>query len=429
MTSVDLERSAHVDPEDLGELEAILAQRSIRPLYQPIVDLHTQATVGWEALARGPQGSRLEFPDRLFGVAAELGRLDELDFVCRVAAVRGALAAGLGRQQELFVNVEPSVTTTEVPDFLIEARQDAQRYLRTTVEITERALTANPAELIALVGLYRRYGWGIALDDVGVDPRSVSLMPFIRPDVIKLDMAYVQEPITRERARTLHAVSAEAERSGTRVLAEGIETEAHLTTARSLGAHLGQGWHFGRPGAITPGPSAGEGTGRVGSYPAPSDLATTPFAILQGARPVRTATKSQTLEMSLALEEEALMQGEAVVLLGTFQEASFFTRATRARYEAVAKKAAFVGALAVDLGSVPAPGVRGAQIAWDDPLRGEWTVVVLGPHFAAAFAARDLEDPDTTGMGRRFEYALTYDRALVTAIATNLMQRIAPALD
>ncbi|MBA2516790.1 MAG: hypothetical protein H0V22_05670, partial [Solirubrobacterales bacterium] len=132
------------------------------------------------------------------------------------------------------------------------------------------------------------------------------------------------------------------------------------------------------------------------------------------------------LEMSLALEEEALTQGDAAVLLSTFQEAAYFTRATQQRYAAIAKRAAFVGALAVGLGDEPAPGVRGASVDATDPLRGEWDVVVLGPHFAGAFVAQDLEHPAEDDVDRRFAYAVTYDRDLVTALATRLMRRVAP---
>ena len=53
-------------------------------------------------------------------------------------------------------------------------------------------------------------------------------------------------------------------------------------------------------------------------------------------------------------------------------------------------------------------------------MRGEWDVVVIGPHFAAALLARDLGDtgPD---MQRTFDDALTYDRDTViraAAVAT-----------
>jgi len=401
-------------------LDEIIETQAVRAVYQPIVELDTGRVVGWEALARGPVGSVLEFPDRMFGAAARLGRTAELDHCCRAAAVAGAITAGLGRGQELFVNVEPDVAGAPVPAFLQQAR-DAAQALRITVEITERALTVAPAELIALVEMYRSWGWGIAIDDVGADPRSVALMPLLRPDVIKLDMTFVQEPMTRERARVVHAVAAEAERSGTVVLAEGIEHAEHVAVAKALGATLGQGWHFGRPGALSPGPGA-EGITRTAK---PVGLGQdTPFEHLLELRRTRIGTKAQLLQMSLALEEQALLQGESGVLLSTFQEARYFPRSTRERYTRLAAEVALVGALAQDLDPEPAPGVRGSALDSDDSLRGEWDVVVLGPHFAGAFVARDLGDAGADG-GRRFEYIVTYDRNLVVAAATRLTARIA----
>ena len=90
------------------------------------------------------------------------------------------------------------------------------------VELTERALTDRPAEVLAAVAALREHGCGIALDDVGVDKRSLALMPFVAPDVIKLDMSLIQQRGTSpSAARVLNAVAAEAERSGARLLAGG----------------------------------------------------------------------------------------------------------------------------------------------------------------------------------------------------------------
>src|SRR5512139_3779870 len=52
-----------------GQIGAVLARRLVQPVFQPIVELSTRAVVGLEALARGPAGSALEFPDRLFAAA------------------------------------------------------------------------------------------------------------------------------------------------------------------------------------------------------------------------------------------------------------------------------------------------------------------------------------------------------------------------
>jgi DICT domain-containing protein len=110
-----------------------------------------------------------------------------------------------------------------------------------------------------------------------------------------------------------------------------------------------------------------------------------------------------------------------------FQEARHFTPLTAERYARLADETAFVCALGEGLPREPVPGVRGAQLAPDDLVIGEWDVVVLAPHFAAALLARDLGDtgPDRD---RRFEYALTYRRDAVVRAACALLARVVPAV-
>ncbi len=108
-------------------------------------------------------------------------------------------------------------------------------------EVTERSLSDQPAELLAAVERLRQMGVAIALDDVGADPRSLALMPFLAPEVIKLDLRLVHENPSSQIAEIVHAVSAESERSGALVLAEGIETEEHRRTALALGSSLRPG--------------------------------------------------------------------------------------------------------------------------------------------------------------------------------------------
>ena len=424
----------NVDPDsELAHAEAaalaeIVEGRQVRSLYQRIVDLDGGETVGWEALARGPKGSILEFPDRLFGAARREGRVADIDFVCQAAAIEGAIEAGLDRGADLFINVEPQSNLDEPPDFVLRASEAAEDHLRITVEITERELTSRPAELIALVERLReRPNWGVALDDVGIEPGSVGLIPLIEPDVIKLDMSLIHRPLNRDRARTVHAVLAEAERTGAKVLAEGIETEEHLHTARALGARLGQGWYFGRPGPLTSADSVLGDTRRhlrrsPGETPGPDS---TPYEYLAERMAPRRGSKRMLLEMSRALEGEAMTQGIETVLISTFQDVSFFTPPTAQLYERLAAELVFVGALAENLGHEPAPRVRGASIAAGAKIRSEWDVVVLAPHFSAAFASRECE-PRAGDTDRMFDHIFTYDRDLVSTVANQLVSLIAP---
>ena len=117
-----------------AELRSILDAGLIRSVYQPIVDLDTYEVVGYEALARGPVGSALERPDLLFACARESGQLDELEWACRAAALKGALDARL--RNTLFVNVEPSMLDMSVPEELAELFARATRELDVVIELT-----------------------------------------------------------------------------------------------------------------------------------------------------------------------------------------------------------------------------------------------------------------------------------------------------
>jgi DICT domain-containing protein len=126
------------------------------------------------------------------------------------------------------------------------------------------------------------------------------------------------------------------------------------------------------------------------------------------------------------MERRAQFDPDPVVILGTFQSARHFTARTARRYARLAERSAFVGAFGVGLSDAPAPGVRGASLHANEQLAGEWNVVVVGPHHAAALIARDLGDggPD---LERRYAHTLIEDRELVLRAARALMLRIVGA--
>lgn len=412
------------DPGHRQALRAALSEGGgLRSDFQPIVDLATGTVVAYEALARGPEGP-LARPDALFAAARGVGMLAELDQACRAAAFRGAVAASLFDPLLLFVNVEPEVVNATPLDALMAVAEQAPGKLRVVLEITERALTARPAELLQAVRRVRQLGWRVALDDVGADPASLTFLSLLQPDVVKLDLAVVQQRPSPAVAEVMHAVNAYTERTGALVVAEGIENEQHLAAALAFGATLGQGWHFGIP---TPTPTPAAGPLSVTLPPEPLDVAgppASPIAALPPTTALRRSTKALLVEMSLHLERQAASLGGLCLVASTFQHSGNFTRSTARRYAELARLTGFVCAFGADLPSEPAPGVRSGVLDPADPVYGEWDVVVLSPHFSAALLARDLR---TTGSGeaeREFEYALTYERGTVVRAAQTLLLRV-----
>lgn len=413
---------------EASEFERILHERDLRPVYQPILDLGTTVPVAYESLIRGPVGSALEYPDRLFGVAGAVGRLHDLDLVCQTLAISHAHDRLARTGQTLFVNVEPSVINGASPrrDFadqpgLAEVLRTAVHRNPITLEIAERDIFHQPAQLLAAVDWARRHGFSIAVDDVGVNPRSLALLPLLDPDVIKLDKSILHNTPDTETGLVLNAVHAQSERTGALIVAEGIETEEHRQLAISMGATLGQGFGLGRPGPL-PADAIERHQPMASSCGLGHHDPAAPFDLVANS-PTLVGSKELLLALSHNLERQALNTGDAPVLISAFQEGFRFGGPTRRRYERIAEHAAFVGAVGTDLAASPATGVHGGTLERTDPVAQEWTVLVLSPHLSCGLIARDLGDSGPE-LQRRFAYTVTHDRHMVTAAARCLVSRI-----
>jgi EAL domain-containing protein (putative c-di-GMP-specific phosphodiesterase class I) len=403
-------------------LADVLAEGAVDVGFQPVVDLASRRTVGWEALARGPAGTELERPDHLFAAARAAGRLDELDWLCQRTALQNALAAGVKGPSVVFLNVEPD-TSGFMPLDLRALYAEATHEMTVAVEITERALTHRPAALLGHVADMRSLGVAVALDDVGTDRDSMAMMSLLAPDVIKLDLALVAGSPDAEVAGVINAVTAQAERSGATIVVERVETDEDALAAGSLGAELAQGWLFGSRGVLDelPQPPARAIVRPLASRSDPRDM--TPFARLSAERDVRRASFPLLEAMGRHLEGQARALGHEAVLLAAFQDASRFAAAAE-RYADLAGGVAFVAALGRDMATEPAVGVRGGAIPFGDTLANEWCVTVVSPHFAAALSAHELDEHDAAG-NPLYDFVLTYERELAVATAASLMARVA----
>lgn len=408
-------RGVAVAPPPPHTLDDVLRERRVRSLFQPIVDLETRLVVGYEALARGPVGSRLESPADLFAAATDRHRLVALDALCQESAVSAALAHGFASPLTLFVNVEPdTIGVRPLPPI--------GPGLRTLVELTERTLTTRLADLLPALQRARAQGWGVALDDVGADTRSLALMPLLRPDVIKLDLRLVQQHATREIASIVGAVGAQAEHTNATVLAEGIETEEQAQYARALGATLGQGYLFGRPASEV-------ATDHLTSRSLPIHSTTvphawrTPFELASPRQRVQRASTALMSTLSRQLELQAASHSRTSMMISTFPDAETLTSHMTANYAELGATLAFAAALAVDMPPEPSPNLRGYRVAKDDPLQGAWNVIVLGPHYASMLAGCRREETAASS-DDTYEFVLTYDRELIIECAQALTLRI-----
>jgi len=401
------------DPPSLPDAGATLARLGLldlRPVYQPVVDLRDGHVVGYEALARGRADLELESPAQLFAVARAEDVVAEFDAACRDAAVRGFDVDGQASEFALFLNADA--------EGLGDAAAAAPPSRHTLIiEITERALIARPDALLRALTHFRAQGWGVALDDVGADSRSLALMSLLYPDVIKLDLRLLGERSPADVARIVSSVGAESERRQALVLAEGIDSEQQLATAQAFGATLGQGYLLGEPAAL-PGdlPEPGRKLRLTSSGGDPSSGS--PYSrVINWRRPAR-GSRALAEQTAALITEQALNLGPTAVVLAAYPHERHVGEAELATLRGLAGSVAFVGALCAP-DSLEEAGVRSGPLAPDDPLRGTWTVAAVGPNYAACFVASEREDGD-------YDFATSYDRDLVVESAMLIMARLAP---
>ena len=237
--------------EGTPRLGAVIEERSISVVFQPILALGDGGIVGHEALVRGPAGSWLESPTALFAAAREAGCYEPLAVICIQETLRAFSAQG--SRGLLFLNMSPRLV--QRPGF-DPAR--ARRFLEDlelrpasmVIELTEDFPAIDLGHLRESLLLYRSMGFRVALDDLGEGFSSLRLWSELRPEFVKADKHFVRgiarDAVKRQFLRSIQHI---ATRCGSQVIAEGVEVAEDFRVARRMGIALAQGWFIGRPGA------------------------------------------------------------------------------------------------------------------------------------------------------------------------------------
>lgn len=232
-----------------GEFRLLLQNGALQVVYQPVINLRDGSIMGWEALARGPESSYFQNPLRIFAFAEKAGLLFTVERLCRRLAVSrlGELEPG----QKLFLNIHPRTVCDPsfVPGETVKMLRQAGLTPRHVVfEVTERHFVDDYAAFNKTLSHYRGQGFLVAVDDMGAGFSSLQAVAEIKPEFIKVDMSIVRDVHLHPTRRALvEALVGLAEKTGSLLIAEGIESEGELEALVKLGVHCGQGYFFGRP--------------------------------------------------------------------------------------------------------------------------------------------------------------------------------------
>lgn len=130
----------------------------------------------------------------------------------------------------------------------LEALLESVGPSRIVLEITEHDAIDDYEQFAAVLAPLRQKGLALAVDDAGAGYASFRHILKLKPDIIKLDVSLTQNIDTDPGRRALAVALIQfAAETGSKIVAEGVETEGNLDMLRRLRVNKVQGYLLGRP--------------------------------------------------------------------------------------------------------------------------------------------------------------------------------------
>lgn len=239
----------NITPSVSKQLQEIISEREIYPVYQPIVSLKDGKILGYEALSRISLKTCSFNIEEMFDYAQEMQCLWELEYICRKKALK-EIKGVIGRKK-LFLNIDPNI----LYDKRFQAGMTLSYLKRYNIapeniifEICERT-NINAIETFQdAVNHYKKQNYQIAIDDFGKGYANYNRIFFLHPRYVKLDISLIKnvdnDPV---KSSLVEGLVKFCHTENICLIAEGIETEEELMQLVRLGVDYGQGYFLGKP--------------------------------------------------------------------------------------------------------------------------------------------------------------------------------------
>ena len=247
-------RTAQVTLRLIDELHRAIERDELEVLYQPIVDLRSGRTSGFEALVRWNHPNRGQLaPHHFLGVAEEAGLIVPIgEWVLRTAASTAAswpqsldgppLSVSVNVAARQLVNPSfPGVVASALTDTGLPAD-------RLWLETTETAIMTDPRAAAEALRELRGFGLHLALDDFGTGYSSLTYLKRFPFEAMKVDRSFVAGlAVNADDTAIVSAVVGLARSLGLLSVAEGVESPLQLSALRDLDCDQSQGFLLGAP--------------------------------------------------------------------------------------------------------------------------------------------------------------------------------------
>ena len=255
MVASELMKQLHFDMmHDMDTIiESALSNKRFEVYYQPIYSVKEKKFHSAEALIR-LKDEKYGFisPEVFIPVAEKSGAIHKIgDFVleqvCAFIASDEYKKLGMS-----YIEVNLSVVQCMQPKLANHIMEILTRYgvrpEQLNLEITESLFLDKPEELNRVLDRLQKLGFKLEVDDFGSGFSSLNLIRNISVDTIKIDKEFLDSEIASEKGKIVvnHTIGM-AKDLHLQVIAEGVETKAHVDFLKNSNCDIAQGFYFAKP--------------------------------------------------------------------------------------------------------------------------------------------------------------------------------------
>ncbi len=119
---------------------------------------------------------------------------------------------------------------------------------RIILELTERVFLGNIEEIIDKMNVLKKNGFHFSIDDFGTGYSSLTYLKRLPFDQLKIDQILIRDMVNHPSdSEIVKAIIVMARGLEIELIAEGVETEEHLSFLSEFGCHNYQGFYFSKP--------------------------------------------------------------------------------------------------------------------------------------------------------------------------------------
>lgn len=234
------------------ELQKIMNHQMLDTFFQPIVELKSGETIGYEALNRPVSTNIFSDTESFYDFVGKSNQVFLFECFCRNISLKRFIERYREKKSSLiFINIHPNVLldanyhSGETLQLLSELGIEPKQVV---FELTERSAVTDFKLFEKVLSNYRSQGYRIAIDDVGSGYNSLKTLIYLKPEFIKLDKSLIQNiDQNLEQQQLVKLIMDYAKEASTEIIAEGIERLEELAFLRKHGVHYGQGYALGKP--------------------------------------------------------------------------------------------------------------------------------------------------------------------------------------